>query len=167
MVVSLVCEMLTSISLCRWNQEFAFISDPTNDHCWCNRMCALLRYLQVSLIGFCINPVATCFVADLCFSLAKLFPGIPYNCDSWSCRKVTHTCAMTLCAFPFQMFELRMLRRMVKQQVRAGDGRACGGSKVPVLLKIVEFSANLAFVLYDAATLDPRKFSIFYLDNKK
>jgi hypothetical protein len=60
-----------------------------------------------------------------------------------------------------------MLRRMVKQQVRAEDGRACGGSKVPVLLKIVEFSANLAFVLYDAATLDPPNFSIFYLDNKK
>ena len=51
-----------------------------------------------------------------------------------------------------------VFKRMVKEQ---------NGSKVPVLLKIVEFSANLAFVLYDAATLDPRKFSIFYLDNKK
>jgi hypothetical protein len=86
-----------------------------------------------------------CFVADLCFSVAKLFPGSPYNCDSWSCRKVTHTCAMTLCAFPFNVFELGMLRMMVKEQ----------GSKVPVLFKIVEYSANLAFVLYDAATQDP------------
>ncbi len=102
-------------------------------------------YLLASLIMPCFNPVATCFVADLCFSVAKMFPDSPYNCDNWSCRKVTHTCAMTLCAFPFNVFELGMLRTMVKEQ----------GSKVPVLLKIVEYSANLAFVFYDAATHDP------------
>ena len=83
---------------------------------------------------------------DVGFSVEKLYPGPSYNCHSWSCRKATHVCTMTLCSFPFQLSELMVLREMVKTQ---------NGSKVPVLIKIVEYSANWAFVLYDAATQDP------------
>ncbi len=160
-VVGLVCELLTSISLRVWNGELTgfwdISGDPTNfqhipegSHrsCLlssCGRMTAMCGYLMSTLIFFCGNPLSMCFVADLCFSLAKLFPGSPYNCDSWSCRKVTHSCTMTLCAFPFQVFEVWILKMMVKQQ----------GSRVPVLLKIVEYLANLAFLLHDAATSDP------------
>ena len=92
-----------------------------------------------------IGPVGYCFLADFVFTVAKLFPGPRYNCDSWSCRKVTHSCTMTLCAIPFQLFEVWLLRRMIKEQ----------GTKVPALLKILENSANLAFVIYDASTQNP------------
>jgi hypothetical protein len=83
---------------------------------------------------------------DLGFSVGKLYPGPSYNCESWGCRSVTHVCTMTLCSFPCQLIELMVLRNIVKSKP---------GSKATVFIKIVEYSANLAFVFYDAATQDP------------
>ena len=85
------------------------------------------------------------FLADVAFSVAKLFPGAAYNCHSWSCRKVTHVCTMTLCSFLFQLVEVFILRTMTRDQ----------GTRIPILVKVVEYAASLAFVLYDALTQDP------------
>ena len=85
------------------------------------------------------------FLLDVAFSVAKLFPGVVYNCASWSCRKVTHVCTMTLCAFLFQLVEVYILRTMTRDQ----------GTRVPILFKVVKYAASLAFVLYDASTQDP------------
>ena len=84
-------------------------------------------------------------MADIAFSVAKLFPGPEYMCDTWSCRKVTHTCTMTLCSCVFGLLEARLLHKMTKEE----------GTKIPILLKIVEYSAGLGFVLYDALSQDP------------
>ncbi len=84
------------------------------------------------------------FLADVGFSVGKLFPGPAYNCDSWSCRKVTHVCTLTMCASLFQIAEMFLVRTMTRDQ----------GTTVPALVKILEYSAGLAFVVYGAATLD-------------
>jgi len=115
-VVGLICELYTANSILNW------------------------KHLRIDACKIWIL-----FLADVAFSVAKLFPGAAYNCHSWSCRKVTHVCTMTLCSFLFQMVEVYILRTMTRDQ----------GTKVPVLVKLVEYSASLAFVLYDAATQDP------------
>jgi hypothetical protein len=84
-------------------------------------------------------------VAEIGFSVGKLFPGPSYLCDSWSCRKVTHECLLTLCPFPLQLLEFSFLFLMMKEQ----------RSKVPVLFKIADYSAALAYVVYGAATQKP------------
>jgi hypothetical protein len=85
------------------------------------------------------------FLADVAFSVAKLYPGGAYKCTSWSCRQVTHVCTMTLCSFLFQLAEVFILRTMTRDQ----------GTRVPILVKVVEYAASLAFVLYEALTQDP------------
>ena len=77
--------------------------------------------------------------------MGKLFPGPAYKCDTWSCRKVTHGCTMTLCSFPFQLVEIWLMNAMRKDQ----------GSNLPVLVKIVDYSSALGFVVYDFATERP------------
>jgi ankyrin repeat protein len=115
-VVGLICELYTANSILNW------------------------KHLRIDA-----SKIWILFLADVAFSVAKLFPGVAYNCHSWSCRKVTHVCTMTLCSFLFQLVEVYILRTMTRDQ----------GTKVPVLVKLVEYSASLAFVIYDAATQDP------------
>ena len=77
-------------------------------------------------------------------------------CDTWSCRKVTHTCTMTLCSCVFGLLEARLLHKMTKEEgAHAASVGARSGTKIPILLKIVEYSAGLGFVLYDALSQDP------------
>ena len=52
---------------------------------------------------------------------------------------------MTLCSCVFGLLEARLLHKMTKEE----------GTKIPILLKIVEYSAGLGFVLYDALSQDP------------
>jgi len=84
-------------------------------------------------------------LADIGFQVGKLFPGPKYNCDSWACRKITHVCVMTFASFAFSWYELKLVSRMAKEQ----------GTKVPILVKIVQYSMGLAFIVYDVATLNP------------
>ena len=65
-----------------------------------------------------------------------------YYCDSWACRKVTHVCVMTLSNFIFSLVEVHMMRGMVEDL----------GSKVPVLVKAIQYSVGLVFVVYEGAT---------------
>ncbi len=85
------------------------------------------------------------FFVDISFTLAKLFPGPKYFCDSWSCREVTHVCVMTLCSSFASYWEIQLLGAMMQEI----------DSKLPVLLKIVQYSMNLAYVLSEAATEEP------------
>jgi len=94
----------------------------------------LRRHEQITFI---------CFLADIGFSVGKLFPGPMYNCDSWSCRKVTHTCTMTLCSCVFGLLEAYLVHAMTKERK----------TKVPIVLKIVEYSAGLGFILYATSSL--------------
>ncbi len=91
-------------------------------------------------------------LVDIGFSVGKLYPGPSYFCHSWSCRKVTHVCTMTLCSFPFQLFEVLVLMGQMKVEREESKVPASALGK---LLHIGMFSANLAFVLIDAATQDP------------
>ena len=52
---------------------------------------------------------------------------------------------MTLCSCVFGLLEAWLLHKMTKEK----------GTKIPILLKIVEYSAGLGFVLYDALSQDP------------
>jgi hypothetical protein len=122
--VSLICELFTAITICAWMAKGGVSGENKRED---------------------ISTIVILFLADVGFSVGKLFPGVTYHCDSWSCRKVTHVCTMTLCAFLFQLYELLLLRIMSRDQ----------GIRAPVLVKLVEYSASLAFVLYDAVTQDP------------
>jgi ankyrin repeat protein len=86
-----------------------------------------------------------CLFSDIGFQVGKLFPGPTYYCDSWACQKVTHVCVMTLCSGIFSLLEVLLVHEMVKKD----------GSKVPVLVKIIQYSVGLVFVLYEAATQNP------------
>ncbi len=127
--VSLVCELYVLCSLWIW----AANGPDNGSYAWLG-----------SNVSICI----ICFSADIGFSVAKLFPGPEYMCeacDTWSCRKVTHTCTMTLCSCVFGLIEAGLLHWMTAEK----------GTKTPILLKIVEYSASLGFVLYDALSHDP------------
>ena len=89
--VSLVCELYVLRSLLSWFGR--------DNYGWLKG----LDYLSI-----------ICFSADIAFSVGKLFPGPKYNCDSWSCRKVTHTCTMTLCSCVFGLVEARLLHKMTE-----------------------------------------------------
>ena len=52
---------------------------------------------------------------------------------------------MTLCSCVFGFLEAYLLHAMTKDRK----------TKVPILLKIVEYSAGLGFILYDALSQDP------------
>ena len=52
---------------------------------------------------------------------------------------------MTLCSCVFGLLEANLLHAMTKEKK----------TKVPILLKIVEYSAGLGFILYDALSQDP------------
>ena len=132
-VVSIVCELL---ALC----------------CIADSLMMVDGYGGISGCGMGGDCWFFLLLVDIAFSVGKLYPGPSYSCHSWSCRKVTHVCTMTLCSFPFQLYEVSIL---IGQMMSERED-----SKVPVsglakLLKIGQYSADLAFVLIDAATQDP------------
>jgi hypothetical protein len=140
-VVGIICELFTAISICKWALRVGDASTSTH---------------QTRSTSKCI--ILILFLADIGFSVGKLFPDIffcdattvtlghkCYYCDTWSCRKIAHVCTMTLCSFLFQLVEVYILRTMSRDH----------GTRVPALVKLVEYAASLAFVLYDAATQDP------------
>ena len=145
-VVGIICELFTAISICKWALRVG--DESTSTH----QTRSTSKYKCIILI---------LFLADIGFSVGKLFPELwfcvydgggffgtghkCYNCDTWSCRKIAHVCTMTLCSFLFQLVEVYILRTMSRDQ----------GIRVPTLVKLVEYSASLSFVLYDAATQDP------------
>ncbi len=125
-VVGIICEFYVCFELCMWN-------DPK--HYSAPIVFKKNRWI-LSLLVLC---------ADVGFQVGKMFPGPVYNCDSWGCRKVTHVCVLTLASCLFSLHEVIMVHYMVKDQ----------GSKVPVLVKIIQYLVNLVFVLYEAAIQKP------------
>jgi hypothetical protein len=90
-------------------------------------------------------------LADIGFQVGKLFPGPKYNCETWACRKVTHVCVMTLSSFFFSLQEVRMVSVMVKDTVTNTGTKG----RLVLLLKIVQYTVGLVFIVYDTATLNP------------
>ena len=95
------------------------------------------------------------FCADVGFTVGKLFP-TAYSCRSLDCAKIVHNCCMTLCTFPFILYEGVLLHVMTKDlhdhHQRNVDAK--GGADGPIV-KVLEILVSLAYVVYDAVTQDP------------
>ena len=85
-------------------------------------------------------------VADIGFSVAKLFPGPRYFCHNnalipnvGSCLKVMHICIMTACNWFIQFCICMEVHRQHGHETR---------TKVHPLVKMVEYSSNVALIIH-------------------
>jgi hypothetical protein len=85
-------------------------------------------------------------VADIGFSVAKLFPGPLYFCNKKalipnveSCRKVMHICIMTFCNWFIQFCICMEVHRQHGHETR---------TKAHPLVKMVEYSSNVALIIH-------------------
>jgi hypothetical protein len=94
------------------------------------------------------------FFADVGFTVGKLFP-TTYNCRSLDCAKIVHNCCMTLCTFPFILFEGVGLHELTRYDHGRSDTNSRRGGADGPKAKVLEILVQLAYVVYDAATQDP------------
>jgi hypothetical protein len=89
--------------------------------------------------------IAICFLADIGFTLGKLDVA-RYNCDTFSCAKVTHNCVMTIAGSVMSALEHHFFVEYAFRRTRETYSMSA---------KSVEYVLAFSYVIYDAVSKDP------------
>ena len=105
-------------------------------------------------------------VWDAGFTVAKLFPGVGVlnECGTMDCAKISHNCLMTLFGLPVNVVEWFMVEQtaraeeeVLEEQDNSDTISSRGAPYIAhlAIIKGLEFLLALAYIVYDAATVDP------------